>query len=257
MLLHITMPLQMLFTPLSTWATLIHPWKPVIISLSSFIHPPATRLSYTYIFLCVLSKSYIFTCIRTCIHWTLFGTWLSLLLSIVYQILSKVLNTFNKLKLSEILEPPLWGNVMSMTLIPGLHFSLNAKYWWVSPLTSRKPQGQIPQKHKLPYLTINLAPQIYFSLSWAYLRNTLLEGNIQESACPSTCPFLFLSMFITRKIKVLTFSTEDPAQILPYLMAGKPQLMVLQREEKAPTMYPCLSSWESKAPVQWISFLRF
>lgn len=41
-------------------------------------------------------------------------------------------------------------------------------------------------------------------------------------------------MSITRKIKVLTFSTEDPAQTLPYSMAGKPQLMVLQREEKAP-----------------------
>lgn len=64
-------------------------------------------------------------------------------------------------------------------------------------------------------------------------------------------------MSITRKIRVLTFSTEDPAQTLLYSMAGKPQLMVLQREEKAPSMYVSLSSWESKAPVQWNSFLKF
>lgn len=54
-------------------------------------------------------------------------------------------------------------------------------------------------------------------------------------------------MSISRKIKALTFSTEDPVQTLPYSMAGKPQLMVLQREEKVPSTYMSVSSWESKA----------
>lgn len=68
---------------------------------------------------------------------------------------------------------------------------------------------------------------------------------------------LFPSNIHNQKDQSSYFSTEDPAQILLYLMAGKPQLTVLQREEKAPTTYTCLSSWESKALVQWISFLRF
>jgi hypothetical protein len=52
------------------------------------------------------------------------------------------------------------------------------------------------------------------------------------------------------KITVLTFSTEDPAQTLPYSMAGKPQLMVLQREKKVPNIYRPLSSG---TPDSWYS----
>lgn len=97
--------------------------------------------------------------------------------------------------------------------------------------------------------------------------NLVFLGNIseryfwEETFHPKVCLFIHMSisspyMSITRKIKVLTFSAEDPAQTLPYSMAGKPQLMVLQREGKAPSMYN-LFSCESKTPVQGTSFLRF
>lgn len=39
-------------------------------------------------------------------------------------------------------------------------------------------------------------------------------------------------MSMNNNKKVLTFLIEDLAQTLPYSMAGKPQWMVLQREEK-------------------------
>lgn len=77
----------------------------------SFSHspPPATRLSHS--FLCVLSKTYVFTCIRKCIFTGLYleFTESTLYRSIlfVYQILSKVLNTLNKLNVCKFLDPTL------------------------------------------------------------------------------------------------------------------------------------------------------
>lgn len=106
-------------------------------------------------------------------------------------------------------------------------------------LTSRKSQGQTPQNQRVSHLTINLASQIYLVFFGHISERYFWEEAFHPKVCLSI--HIFISsphMFITRKIKVLTFSTEDPAQILLYSMAGKPQLMVLQREEKkAPSMY--------------------
>lgn len=191
MLLHMAVPLQMLLSEsvyignsYPSLKTINH--LPFILSFIAF-HLPLDWVTAS----CVLSKSYIFTSVTVCIHWILFGTSQGRICNsflFVYQILSKVLNTFNKLKLSELLEPHseknTKGNGKNMALSPRLYFSLNAKYWWASHVTSRKSQGQIPPNHSLPHLTINLTPPIYFSLSWAYFRKTFLEGNIPCKGLP-------------------------------------------------------------------------
>lgn len=98
---------------------------------SPFYPPPATRLSHS--FLCVLSKTCVFTCIRTCISTGLYLEFtegrLCRSILFIYKILSKVLNTFNKLKLSELLDPTLRKLQEEMwrewLIIPGLYFCLN------------------------------------------------------------------------------------------------------------------------------------
>lgn len=126
--LHMTVPLQMLPSETVFMGNSYPFLKTINYLLSSFIHSPATRLSYN--FLCVLSKPYIFTCIRTCIHWTLFGTWLRGESIIHFSLYTKYLVRCPTHSIAKTLWAPralFWvnhtGNVISMTQIPGLCFS--------------------------------------------------------------------------------------------------------------------------------------
>lgn len=155
--------------------------------------PPNTRLGH---FFCVLSKTSIFTCIRTCIHWTLFRTSLRVKSVVQLFLYTKYLSSSTYLIYLNCLAPtdPLWENVNSMALIRGLYCSLDTKYWWAFPPTSKNSQCQIPQNHRLLCLIINLAPKILVFLGHLSERHFWKETS-HPKVCLSIhiCPSLFPS----------------------------------------------------------------